>query len=269
MAIQNRIEITFQKLKSEKKKGFIAFITAGDPDYETSKKLLCELPAKGVDIIELGLPFSDPMADGPVIQASSQRAIKSGATINSYFEMVRHFRSRDTQTPIIMMGYYNPIFSYGTRRFTQEASDAGVDGFIVVDLPPEEDEELRIHTKEFGINIIRLVAPTTIGSRLSNVLRDAEGFVYYVSITGVTGSSAPNLSAINDHINEIKTQTHLPLAIGFGIKTPSDVKAAAKISDAVVVGSSIVNKISDVADNSVNDQRVITDFIEELALASK
>jgi tryptophan synthase alpha chain len=269
MAGENRIETAFNKLKSDEKKAFIAFITAGDPDLETSLQLLYQLPQKGVDIIELGLPFSDPMADGPIIQASSLRAINNGITITNYFDMVRSFRRKDTKTPIIMMGYYNPIFSYGTRRFTEEASRAGIDGFIVVDLPPEEDEELRIHTKEFGINIIRLVAPTTVGQRLPRILQDAEGFIYYVSITGVTGSASPDFHIIQDHIDEIRTHTDLPIAIGFGIKTASDVNETAKISDAVVVGSSIVNKIGNIEHDSTDNLEIITDYIEQLAHATK
>jgi len=237
----SRIEKTFKALD---RAALVTFITAGDPDYETSLSVLKALPGAGADIIELGMPFSDPMADGPVIERASQRALAGGASMVKTLEMVRVFREDNQDTPIVLMGYINPIFIYGIEKFAKDAAAAGVDGLIIVDVPPEEDEALRRAAQDTGLNIIRLITPTTDEKRLEKVLEGASGFLYYVSITGVTGAASADLSAIEPHIAQIKTQTDLPVAIGFGIKTPEDVVKMAEIGDAVVVGSAIVENMA-------------------------
>lgn len=238
----SRIE---QTLKTLSRPALITFIMAGDPDAQTSLEILKALPAAGTDIIELGMPFTDPMADGPVIQLAGQRALNAGANMGQTLQMVRDFRAENTQTPIVLMGYFNPVLQYGPDKFINDASEAGIDGLIVVDLPPEEADEVLSHAKTKNIDIIRLITPTTTTERLPKILDGASGFLYYVSITGVTGAAQADVSAIKPHIEEIKTRTNLPVAIGFGIKTAEDAAKMGKIADAIVVGSSIVQTIAD------------------------
>jgi tryptophan synthase alpha chain len=242
----NRIEKTFKDLD---RTALVSFITAGDPDYETSLSVLKTLPGAGVDIIELGMPFTDPVADGPTIQQAGLRALEGGANMHKTLDMVREFRAENTETPIILMGYTNPVMAFGIETFAAAAHEAGVDGLIIVDLPPEESQELEQAAEKHGISLIRLVTPTTDAERLKTLLRGASGFLYYVSITGVTGSASADLSAIKPHIEEIKKHTDLPVAVGFGIKTPEDAKEMAQISDAIVVGSAIVQEILENKDN--------------------
>ncbi|HPD82527.1 MAG: tryptophan synthase subunit alpha [Alphaproteobacteria bacterium] len=238
-----RISKRFEDLKNQNKKALVTFITAGDPTIDQSKQVLKKLPASGADFIEIGMPFTDPMADGPAIQASSLRALNNGMNLKNVLDMVKDFRKDDSETPVILMGYFNPIYKYGCEEFAQDAKAAGADGLIVVDLPPEEDMELREPAQKVGLDLIRLVTPTTIGTRLDTVLEGASGFLYYVSITGVTGTKSADTQAVEKHIEAIKIKTDLPVAIGFGIKTPEDAKAMAQIADGVVVGSAIVENI--------------------------
>lgn len=248
-ARQTRLDRKFAALQSEGRKAFIAFVTAGDPDPETSFAILSGLPAAGADIIELGMPFTDPMADGPSIQAASQRALKAGQTLEKTLAMVARFRTEDDTTPVVLMGYYNPVFIYGVDRFIKDAVAAGVDGLIIVDLPAEEDSELCLPAMEGGLNFIRLVSPTTDDARLPNVLENTSGFVYYVSITGITGSAAPDVSKVSDNVARIKGRTNLPVAVGFGIRTPEQANAIASVADGAVVGSALVDVISETAKN--------------------
>ncbi len=245
-----RIDQTFARLKTQGRGGLVTFITAGDPDYETSLAMLKGLPAAGADIIELGMPFSDPMADGPAIQASSLRALQAGQTMKKTLSMVRDFRKEDQVTPIVLMGYYNPIYMYSVDRFTADASEAGVDGLIIVDMPPEEDEELRPAAAANGLNFIRLATPTTDARRLPVVLANTSGFVYYVSIAGITGTAAPDVSSVGAHVERIKAHTDLPIAIGFGVKTPEQVRDMAQLAEGVVVGSALVSAIADTLDEA-------------------
>ena len=249
-ARQTRLDRKFTALQSEGRKAFIAFVTAGDPDPETSFAILSGLPAAGADIIELGMPFTDPMADGPSIQAASQRALKAGQTLEKTLAMVARFRTEDDTTPVVLMGYYNPVFIYGVDRFIKDAVAAGVDGLIIVDLPAEEDSELCLPAMEGGLNFIRLVSPTTDDARLPNVLENTSGFVYYVSITGITGSAAPDVSKVSDNVARIKGRTNLPVAVGFGIRTPEQANAIASVADGAVVGSALVDVIGETAKNS-------------------
>lgn len=245
-----RIDQTFARLKTQGRGGLITFITAGDPDYETSLAMLKGLPAAGADIIELGMPFSDPMADGPAIQASSLRALRAGQTMKKTLSMVRDLRKEDQVTPIVLMGYYNPIYMYSVDRFTADASEAGADGLIIVDMPPEEDEELRPAAAAKGLNFIRLATPTTDARRLPVVLANTSGFVYYVSIAGITGTAAPDVSSVGAHVQRIKAHTDLPIAIGFGVKTPEQVRDMAQLAEGVVVGSALVSAIADTLDEA-------------------
>jgi tryptophan synthase alpha chain len=247
---QTRLDRKFAALKSEGRKAFIAFVTAGDPDPETSFSILSGLPTAGADIIELGMPFTDPMADGPSIQAASQRALKAGQTLEKTLAMVARFRAEDDTTPLVLMGYYNPVFIYGVDRFIKDAVAAGVDGLIIVDLPAEEDSELCLPAMEGGLNFIRLATPTTDDARLPDVLKNTSGFVYYVSITGITGSAAPDVSKVSDSVARIKRHTDLPVAVGFGIRTPEQAGAIASVADGAVVGSALVDVIGETAENS-------------------
>ncbi len=240
----SRIAARFADLKKQNRAGFVAFISAGDPDYNTSLEILMGLPAAGADIIELGMPFTDPMAEGPAIQASSLRALKAGQTMAKTLAMVRSFREGDQATPIVLMGYYNPIHSYGVDKFSSDAKAAGVDGLIIVDLPPEEDHELRVPAKSAGLDLIRLATPTTDARRLPAVLDGATGFLYYVSIMGVTGSKNIDPKDVASALARIRQATSLPVAVGFGIKTEADAAAVAKMADAAVVGSALVAEIS-------------------------
>lgn len=243
MTKANRIDRRFAELREDRRPGLVTFITAGDPDLETSKNILLGLPESGADLIELGMPFSDPMADGPAIQASSLRALKAGHKMLATLDLVSAFREQDQDTPIVLMGYYNPIYVYPTEKFLKEAAAAGVDGLIVVDVPPEADSELCIPAKNHGLNFIRLATPTTDAKRLPTVLSNTSGFLYYVSITGITGSASPEVNAVHNQVKLIKNATDLPVAIGFGIKTGEQAKALAKGADAVVVGSALVTAI--------------------------
>ena len=262
----NRIAKRFSELKSEKRAGMVTFITANDPDLETSQALLNALPESGADLIELGMPFSDPMADGPAIQLASQRSLAAGGCMDHTLQMVESFRVTDTKTPVILMGYFNPIYIYGTERFARKAKESGVDGIIVVDLPPEEDHEFTAPANDAGLDLIRLVTPTTNEDRLDTILDGAGGFIYYVSITGITGTDSADLSQLEPRIEKLRQKTDLPIATGFGIKTPDDVKAMSRISDAVVVGSSIVNTIAETEDKTKTVQNVSAQ-VRELANA--
>lgn len=238
-----RIERKFTELRQAGRKAFVAYIMGGDPDRPTSLELLHGLPAAGVDIIELGIPFTDPMADGPTIQLAGQRALAGGQTLEGTLELVRDFRKVDGSTPIVLMGYYNPIHNRGSEQFIADAVEAGADGLIIVDLPPEEDEELCIPAQNSGLNFIRLATPTTDDRRLPTVLRNTSGFVYYVSITGITGAAAANATEVAPDVARIKSATELPVCVGFGIKTPDAAREIASISDGAVVGSSIVSMV--------------------------
>jgi tryptophan synthase alpha chain len=249
MKTNTRIEKRFAKLKQENRPALVTFVTAGDPDLETSRAIIEGLPGAGADVIEVGMPFSDPMADGPPIQASGQRALKAGQNMHKTLALVRDFRLKDSETPIVLMGYYNPIYVYGNERFLDDAVAAGVDGLIVVDLPPEADDELCVPAIARGLNFIRLATPTTDDQRLPTVLQNTSGFVYYVSITGITGAAAPVATDVGRHVARIKKATALPVAIGFGVKTPQQAKELAKHGDGVVVGSAIVNRIAESLDN--------------------
>jgi tryptophan synthase alpha chain len=239
-----RIDKRFAELKREGRAGLVAFITAGDPDHDTSLAILNALPKAGADIIELGMPFSDPMADGPAIQASSQRALAAGQTMKKTLSMVKSFRRNDNSTPLVLMGYYNPIYVYPVDRFVADAAQAGADGLIVVDMPPEEDAELRPAAAAAGLNFIRLATPTTDAKRLPAVLAHTSGFVYYVSIAGITGTKAPDLADVKAHVGRIKAHTDLPISVGFGVKTEEQVRVLAAVAEGVVVGSALVNAIA-------------------------
>ena len=239
-----RIDAKFAALRAEGRKAFVSYVMAGDPDYETSLEIIRGLPGAGVDIIEMGLPFTDPMADGPTIQLAGQRALEAGQTLKKTLAMARAFREGDDTTPIVMMGYYNPIYSYGVDRFLVDAKAAGIDGLIVVDLPPEEDEELCIPAQAAGLNFIRLATPTTDDKRLPKVMTNTSGFVYYVSITGITGAANAVAADVGPEVARIKAATDLPVIVGFGIKTPEASRAIASVADGVVVGSAIVEKIA-------------------------
>ncbi|MCK0167636.1 tryptophan synthase subunit alpha [Jannaschia sp. S6380] len=238
-----RIDDTFARLRAENRRAFVAYVMAGDPDAATAARIVNGLPAAGVDIIELGLPFTDPMADGPTIQLAGQRALEGGMTLDGTLDIVRGLREHDTTTPVVLMGYYNPIYSRGVDRFLADASEAGVDGLIVVDLPPEEDEELCIPAQAAGLNFIRLATPTTDDRRLPKVLQNTSGFVYYVSITGITGAGAAEADRVAPEVARLKAATDLPVIVGFGIKTPEAAQDIAAVADGCVVGSAIVNRI--------------------------
>ena len=243
-ADSGRLAAKFGALKREGHGGLVTFVSAGDPDYATSLKLIQGLPAAGADVIEVGMPFTDPMADGPSIQASSLRALKSGMTLRGTIKLVQEFRATDATTPVILMGYYNPIYSYGVDRFLADAKAAGVDGLIVVDLPPEEDVELCVPALNAGVNFIRLATPTTDDKRMPTVLQNTSGFVYYVSVAGITGAGSATEDAISGAVERLRRHTDLPVAVGFGITTPVAAGAVARLADAAVVGSAIVNRIA-------------------------
>jgi tryptophan synthase alpha chain len=255
-----RIDRQFARLKAQGKKAFVTYTMAGDPDFETSLAVMKGLPAAGVDIIELGMPFTDPMADGPTIQLAGQRALEGGQTLARTLAMAAEFRKTDQTTPIVMMGYYNPIYSRGVDRFLQDAVAAGVDGLIVVDLPPEEDDELCLPAQAAGLNFIRLATPTTDAKRLPKVLTNTSGFVYYVSITGITGAGAAAAGDVGPEVARIKAATDLPVIVGFGITTPEAAAAIAGVADGCVVGSAIVKEIG--AGKPVQD---VLDFVARLA----
>lgn len=239
-----RIEERFEALKKEGRKAFIAYLTAGDPDLETTAELIPALEAAGVDIVEIGVPFSDPTADGPAIQAASQRALKHGATLEKILAMIAALR-RKSGIPIVLFGYYNPILSYGPEKFAADAKVSGVDGLLVVDLPPEEANELRRYSDPAGLAFITLIAPTTDPGRVAKILRGAEGFVYFISVTGVTGTAAPRTEDIQRDLERIKGKTTLPIAVGFGISTPEQAAVIAPLADGIVVGSALVRLIAE------------------------
>jgi tryptophan synthase alpha chain len=243
-----RIEQRFADLKSEGRAALVTFVMSGDPDYETSMAIIKALPKAGADVIELGMPFTDPMADGPSIQAAGVRALQAGQTLKKTLAMVRDFRKDDSATPIVLMGYYNPIYIYGVDKFLVDAKEAGVDGLIVVDLPPEEDEELCLPALKAGLNFIRLATPTTDDKRLPAVLNNTSGFVYYVSITGITGSAAPDATKVSAAVQRIKKHTKLPVAVGFGVKNAESARAIAAGADGVVVGSALIDALKKTLD---------------------
>lgn len=238
-----RIQATFEQLKQRGETALIPFITAGDPDLATTEKLIHALVENGADLIELGFPFSDPMADGPTIQAASERALESGTTLSKVLEMVARVRQH-TNVPLVLMGYYNPLLSYGPERFAADAAEAGVDGLLLVDLPAEEAGEIRSHLQQAGISLIQLLAPTTPSQRMQRLVADAEGFVYFVSMTGVTGASQVDANAIEQQVNDLKQLSPVPVAVGFGISSPSDAEAVGRFADAVVVGSALVKVVA-------------------------
>lgn len=239
-----RIERRFALLRREGRAGLVAFLVAGDPDIPTFERLLEGLPAAGADLVEIGMPFSDPMADGPTIQAGNLRALAAGITLARTLECVRRFRVHDQATPLVLMGYYNPIWAYGRLRFLDEAVSAGVDGLIVVDLPPEEDEELCLPALERGLDFVRLATPTTDEARLPAVLTNLRGFLYYVSLTGITGVKAAVAEAVAPQVERLRRHTALPIAVGFGIRTPEQAAAIARVADAAVVGSALVAEVA-------------------------
>lgn len=258
----SRLSSTFAALKKDGRAAFVPFITAGDPDAETTSALLEKLPTAGADVIELGVPFSDPMADGPAIQASSLRALEAGMNMVKVLDIVRRFRKTNSITPIVLMGYYNPIHAFGTARFAKEAASAGVDGLITVDLPPEEDEVLRVPSAAHGIDIVRLATPTSTGARLKTILDGAGGFLYYVSIAGVTGTKTFAESDVREAVARIKAASTLPVAVGFGIRTPEQAAAIARFADAAVVGSAIVDRIQDARNAGKSGDSLVNAVIE-------
>jgi tryptophan synthase alpha chain len=243
--VTTRIDKRFAELKKKGRAALVTFITAGDPDYDTSLAIMQGLPKAGADVIELGMPFTDPMADGPAIQASSLRALANGQNMKKTLKLVREFRKTDKETPIVLMGYFNPVYIYGVEAFVTDAKKAGADGLIVVDLPPEHDDELCLPAIKAGLNFIRLATPTTDEARLPRVLTNTSGFVYYVSVLGITGTKAPNLKDVASKVKRIKAHTTLPVAVGFGVKTAEQAKSIAANADGVVVGSAIVSAVKD------------------------
>ncbi|MEW5965153.1 MAG: tryptophan synthase subunit alpha [Pseudomonadota bacterium] len=271
MPAATRIDKTFAALRQEGRKALVTFITAGDPDLATSRKILAGLPKAGADIIEIGMPFSDPMADGPSIQASSLRALKAGHKMRMTLDMVAEFRRKDPTTPIVLMGYYNPIYVYPNARFLDEAAAAGVDGLIVVDVPPEADDELCLPAIERGLNFIRLATPTTDAKRLPAVLANTSGFVYYVSITGITGAAAPDVNDVHNQVKRIKRSTKLPVVVGFGVRTGEQARQIAAGADGVVVGSALVTAVekslTDKGKASGKTVPAVLDLVETLSRA--
>jgi tryptophan synthase alpha chain len=267
--MNTRIDRRFAALNAEGRAALMTFTMTGDPDYETSLAIVKALPKAGADLIELGMPFTDPMADGPAIQAAGVRALKGGQRLIKTLALVREFRKGDNTTPIVLMGYYNPIYIYGVDKFIADAKEAGVDGLIVVDLPPEEDEELCLPTLKAGLNFIRLATPTTDEKRLPVVLNNTSGFVYYVSITGITGSTAPDAKRVAAAVNRIKRHTKLPVAVGFGVKTAEQARAIAGGADGVVVGSALVDALARTLDSSgkagLNTVKAVTTVVSTLA----
>lgn len=245
----SRIDKRFEKTRAENRPAFVSFVMAGDPDPQTADAILAGLPEAGADVIELGMPFSDPMADGVAVQLAGQRALAAGMTLEKTLQTVARFRQTDDETPIVLMGYYNPIYIYGVEKFIADAVASGVDGLIVVDLPAEEDAELCIPAIKAGLNFVRLTTPTTDAKRLPTVLNNASGFVYYVSMTGITGAEIKNRAAVGEAVNRIKAVTDLPVAVGFGIKTVEDAALIGRDADGVVVGSALVSAIADSLDN--------------------
>ena len=239
----SRISSRFAALKTEGRAALVTFVTAGDPDYDTSLKIIQGLPAAGADVIEFGMPFTDPMADGPAIQEAGLRALAAGQTMKKTLKLVKDFRKSDKDTPVVLMGYYNPIYVYGVDKFLIDALAAGADGLIVVDLPPEEDSELCLPSIKAGMNFIRLATPTTDDARAPKVFKNTSGFVYYVSVLGITGTKAPDLKSVKANVNRLRKHTTLPICVGFGVKTAEQARAIAKDADGVVVGSALVSAV--------------------------
>ncbi|MFZ0847249.1 MAG: tryptophan synthase subunit alpha [Pseudolabrys sp.] len=268
-----RIDTRFAVLKAEGRAALVTFTMAGDPDYATSLAIAKALPKAGADVIELGMPFTDPMADGPAIQAAGLRALAAGQTMVKTLALVREFRATDNATPIVLMGYYNPIYIYGVDRFLVDAKAAGIDGLIVVDLPPEEDDELCLPALKSGLNFIRLSTPTTDDKRLPAVLNNTSGFVYYVSITGITGAAAPDAGKVSEAVARIKRHTKLPVAVGFGVRTAEQARAIAENADGVVVGSALVDALRASLDKSAKagsgTVKAVTDLVSALAKGVK
>jgi len=264
-----RIDKRFAALKAEGRAALVTFLMSGDPDAATSLAIIKALPAAGADVIELGMPFTDPMADGPAIQAAGLRALNAGQTLRNTLQMVRDFRKADDATPIILMGYYNPIYIYGVDKFLADAKTAGVDGLIIVDLPPEEDDELCLPTLKAGLNFIRLATPTTDDKRLPAVLANTSGFVYYVSLTGITGAAIADTDKVKGAVARIKRHTRLPVAVGFGVKTAAHARTIAESADGVVVGTALVDALKNSLDqNNKPTSRTVTavaDLVTELA----
>jgi tryptophan synthase alpha chain len=268
-----RIDKRFAELKSEGRAALVTFTMAGDPDYDTSLAIALALPKAGADVIELGMPFTDPMADGPAIQAAGVRALAAGQNMIKTLKLVREFRKADDATPVVLMGYYNPIYIYGVDKFLADAKAAGVDGLIVVDLPPEEDEELCLPTLKAGLNFIRLATPTTDDKRLPAVLNNTSGFVYYVSITGITGAAAADAGKVSTAVTRIKRHTKLPVAVGFGVRTADQARAIAENADGVVVGSALVDALRGSLDKNgkagSGTVKAVTDLVSALAKGVK
>jgi tryptophan synthase alpha chain len=264
-----RIDRRFAALKQQGRAALVTFLTAGDPDLATSLELLKALPKAGADVLEIGMPFTDPMADGPAIQAAALRALKGGQRMTKTLDLLRAFRAGDDETPIVLMGYYNPIYVYGVERFLADAKAAGIDGLIVVDLPPEEDDELCLPALRAGLNFIRLATPTTDDKRLPAVLANSSGFVYYVSVTGITGTAAPNANVVGEAVARIKRHTKLPVAVGFGVRTAESAAAIARGADGVVIGSALIDALKNSLDaNGKATARTVpavTDLVTQLA----
>jgi tryptophan synthase alpha chain len=257
----SRIKSTFDELKKNNKKGLITFITAGDPNFDLSLEILKRLPSSGADILEIGMPFTDPMADGPSIQASYLRALKEGQTLNKTIKLIEIFRKSNKSTPIVLMGYYNPIYKYGVEKFLFDIKKVGIDGLIIVDLPPEADEEVCIPSNKIGIDFIRLATPTSSIDRLPTIIKNASGFLYYISVLGITGSKTPELNSIKKNVEIIKSLSEIPVAVGFGIKTPLQAASIAQTSDAIVVGSAIIEKIYDTHKKNHSDEVLIVEEV--------
>jgi tryptophan synthase alpha chain len=267
--VTSRIDARFAELKKQGRSAFVTFVMAGDPDPKTSLDIVKALPKAGADIIEIGMPFTDPMADGPSIQAAGLRALKAGMTLKKTLEMVRGFRKDDDATPLVLMGYYNPIYIYGVEKFLADAKAAGIDGLIIVDLPPEEDDELCLPAMKAGLNFIRLATPTTDDKRLPAVLANTSGFVYYVSITGITGAAAADSSAVGEAVARIKRHTKLPVCVGFGIRTPDAARSIAENANGAVVGTALVDALKGSLDGegraTARTVGAVADLVAELA----
>ena len=265
----NRLDTRLAALKESKRKALVTFVTAGYPDLQSFPSLLAGLPDAGADIIEIGVPFSDPMADGPVIQEANNLALKGGITLVKILDMVRKFRSKDDTTPILLMGYYNPIYCYGVQRFLEEAKEAGVDGFIIPDLPPEEDEEFRVPAEHLGLIQIRFVTPTTDEARLDLILKQAKGFLYFVAVAGITGGKTGDSVALAEKVALVQARSPLPVAFGFGVSTPDQARTMAAIADGVIVGSAIINRMKvHVSEDGIVNGEAVSDalsFVRDLA----
>jgi tryptophan synthase alpha chain len=267
--VTTRIDTKFAALRKENRSALVTFITAGDPDFETSLEIIKGLPKAGADVIEFGMPFTDPMADGPAIQAAGLRALAGGQTMKRSLELLRAFRKADNETPVVLMGYYNPIYVYGVEKFLSDAKAAGVDGLIVVDLPPEEDEELCLPALKAGLNFIRLTTPTTDDARAPAVFTNTSGFVYYVSVLGITGTKAPDLASVKANVIRLKAHTTLPVCVGFGVKTAAQARAIAEDADGVVVGSALVSAVEASLDAggkaTAKTAKAVHDLVSEIA----